>query len=88
MNEQEAIKIIKNEHCGRCDKKFPCNGCYIGMAIKAIEKQIAKKANKIIYSKHMDARMGICPACKSNEVYEWNVYCSKCGNKLDWTVEE
>lgn len=39
MTTQEAIKIIRNEHCGRCDGKFICNGCYIGKAIESLEKQ-------------------------------------------------
>ena len=86
MTEQEAIKSMENLNLVLSITDSERES--VKMAIKAIEKQIPKKANKIIYSKHMDARMGICPVCKSNEVYEWNVYCSKCGNKLDWTVEE
>ena len=46
MTTQETIKIIKNEHCGRCDGKFICSGCYIGKAIEALEKQI--KIEKVL----------------------------------------
>ena len=80
MNEQEAIEIIKNEHCVRCDKKFPCYGCYIGKSIAALKKQIDMKPLENIVCFY-------CPKCKRFVESVYN-YCWFCGQKLDWTVEE
>lgn len=40
MTSREAIGIIKNDHCGRCDGKFVCGGCYIGKAIEALKMEV------------------------------------------------
>lgn len=89
MTAQEVIKIIKNEHCGRCDGKFVCDGCYIYRAIEALGKQIPKKP---IPTEPVFMCYKKCPNCNETfdcdeEYYlengEWS-YCGKCGQKLDW----
>lgn len=54
------------------------------MAIKALEKQIPKKVNKETKDSY-DNVIPRCPSCLKMFVED---YCSKCGQKIDWTVEE
>lgn len=86
----------------RCDKN--CDECdllyaqgTIGeiketyrMGIKALEKQIPKKMNKLEYAVDV---YGDCPCC--NHVYQltredigYVKYCFECGQKLDWGNED
>lgn len=72
MTEQEAIEIID----GLSDRGYPTYRVAKEMAIKALEKQIAKKP---IWVEKCD--MDACPICKS--LYARQVpYCSDCGQRL------
>ena len=58
-------------------------------AIKALEKQLPKKADIMDYV--FDDINFRCPVCKSEYICEKeheHFYCPTCGQKLDWTVEE
>ena len=84
MNEQEAIELLDNldgmiedNHGSDYDLAFK-------MAIKALEKQIPKKVNKETKDSY-DNVIPRCPSCLKMFVED---YCSKCGQKIDWTVEE
>ena len=89
MNEQENIQqliYLKNDLEG-----LKYNSCAskrmeeaLKMAIKALEKQIPKKVNKETKDSY-DNVIPRCPSCLKMFVED---YCSKCGQKIDWTVEE
>ena len=78
MKENEAIKKIKRRiTLDRFDGKAFDD---LGMAIQALEKQIAKKPLKGgLYS---------CPNCETLLPYgafePKGAYCKYCGQKLDW----
>lgn len=99
MNEQEAIKRLKyekpaREYHGNLDKA-------IDIAIKALEKQIPKKVKKFphfsIHTRPMIFYITHCPTCdhvideyEDDHIYPRtrNEWCNKCGQHIDWTVEE
>lgn len=67
------------------------------VAIKTLEKQIPKK---ILYEEQYYGTPWLCPECEADQIevefftedgYEPKdkySYCWKCGQKLDWSVEE
>ena len=62
---------------------------YAELAIEALEKQIAKKPR--INRVSDDTEYMKCPQCKLATVLYSDMkpdYCPKCGQKLDWNVEE
>ena len=76
MTNQEAIKYIENHGYISDDVK--------DMAIKALEKQIAIKPNKLVNVFGENEYM--CKECE-NEIYRSIIsnYCSSCGKKIDWS---
>lgn len=76
MTEQEAIKTLEDL------QRLLTNYRHIstelteanGMAIKALEKQVPKKPNGI----H-------CGSCNYVLVLLHDLYCPRCGQKIDWT---
>lgn len=93
MEEREAIARIKASrdyrysHYAHTDD----DGKAFDMAIKALEKQIAKKAKVEKYSFYprsilVKSRYGKCPNCGTKQVDDR--YCASCGQKLDWSDEE
>lgn len=87
MTEQEAIKRFKErleKHSHR--NIVPEYLKAMEMAIKALEKQIARKP--ITYN---DTNRADCPICKATvrAIKEpFGNWCSICGQKLDWGEEE
>lgn len=91
MTEIEAMEIIKcvplyRYECelekGRQSDLFKA----LVMAIKALEKQIAKKPLGTTMAKDKDTSVGSigkCPCCDSI-VAEDMLWCDECGQKLDW----
>ena len=81
MDVKQAIEAIKH-HIGAWEGKFPpahFKACKV--AIKALEKQVPEKPYKI------DGWH--CGACKKR-IYTTSIkpiYCSNCGQKLDWGEE-
>lgn len=78
MTEELAIEYIENHGYISDDVK--------DMAIKALEKQIARKP--ITYN---DTNRADCPICKATvrAIKEpFGNWCSICGQKLDWGEEE
>lgn len=77
MTVQEAIKAIENNR--------PTHGYTIlcealDIAIEALEKQIPKKPN--MEREDMEGNIiERCPVCFSMYI---DVYCSKCGQLIDW----
>ncbi len=91
MTEQEAIEKIRTQICNEKGVQRYCRDncmhgveqCAYSMAIKALEKQIAKKPTNI--HKLLDT-IGFCPNCKLRiyRMYAEEHYCHHCGQKLDW----
>jgi len=54
------------------------------IAIKTLKKQIPKKIKKFTYPKNIVYMY--CPECDEG-IDENNLFCSRCGQKLDWEVE-
>ena len=78
MTNQEAIKYIENHGYFSDDVK--------DIAIKALEKQIAKKP---VRKPNLDwtNEEVTCPSCNRNVSKYRNKYCD-CGQKLNWGEEE
>lgn len=88
MTEQEAIKYLKDGWVGSCYQSAKL------MAIEALEKQIPKKptnlVSKLLIGQGWTYKCPTClSACGENryhpEVTCDDVYCSQCGQKLDWS---
>lgn len=86
MKIQEAIKILKTEMLGDSEQME----CAKQIAVGALEKQMPKKPLDICTPV---VTWGLCPVCKGelnklgnrpNRVFENQVYCSDCGQALDW----
>lgn len=84
MRIQEAIKVLKSMNVNY--------GYWIDdtdiakdMAIAALEKQIPKKCR-------FYARNHYCPSCDElvgNSEFGWkHMFCSKCGQSIDWSDEK
>lgn len=93
MEEREAIEKLmattdyKYSHYTYTDD----TGKAFDMAIRALEKQIAKKAKVKKYSFYphstlIQNRYGECPNCGTEQVNDR--YCANCGQKLDWSDED
>lgn len=54
------------------------------LARQALEKQMPKKIKKFTYPKNIVYMY--CPECDEG-IDENNLFCSRCGQKLDWEVE-
>lgn len=98
---KESEKLIKtNEEAIDCIKKNkPTSGFYmlqesVDMAIKALEKQVAKKPSFEGDGYDPDGNLvydtWICPCCEKHyEVdYEEYDYCPSCGQRIDWSEEQ
>ena len=87
MKSEDAKAIFLLEHCAeRCagyHKDDACENCEINAAIKALDKQIPKKAE-------LKGAYYVCPVCGVyQETSEGNPpYCLNCGQRLLWEVEE
>lgn len=98
---KESEKLIKtNEEAIDCLKKNkPTSGFYmlqesVDMAIKALEKQVAKKPSFEGDGYDPDGNLvydtWICPCCEKHyEVdYEEYDYCPSCGQRIDWSDQD
>ena len=92
MTIQKAIEILKNERPG-CGEKViytESERCESNdIEISASEKQIPKKAEYgggYIDNGFVKYRMAKCPNCdRWHSSREEIFYCSKCGQRLDWS---
>lgn len=93
MKPEEAIKILQ-ERIG-LTKKVWSNVPEIieyrealELAVKALEKQTPMTPNNartiLDFSGRYYTKKGNCPACNSEGLYKADIYCNKCGQKLDW----
>ena len=87
MKPEDANTIFLLEYCaeicGGYQKDDACDNCEIDAAIKALDKQIPKKAE-------LKGEYYVCPVCGVyQETSEGNPpYCINCGKRLLWEVEE
>ena len=87
MTEAEAIKYIRKTHCTenlRCHDNCMHGEkhCEYSVAIKALEKQIAKPVKEL--NDRKDLYVASCTVC-GYLVYRNQRYCDGCGQKLDWS---
>lgn len=80
MTESEAIEILRFAYPKEINR--PITKEVIGMAIKALEKQIPKKLIKWADGTEH------CPACDCDNSCIGYGVCIDCGQKLDWESEE
>ena len=96
MKLQDCIDIIRNCTTLACEYHIK-NKCDYGyevrenrfecakkLAIKALEKQIAKD----VYEAHFYREpfpIYRCPVCPNTSIERNQVYCQDCGQKLDWS---
>jgi hypothetical protein len=99
MAEQQTIKHLKDilEEVTSYESAVcyvtDCHKEPLEMAIKALEKQVAKKPvdgthDYNTYAKmYENMRMIYCPLCNGRLKLKFKgKYCDKCGQKLDWEV--
>lgn len=86
MTENEAIKQAYGEIIGTNYGECQCHESTMRIAIKALEKQIAKR---IIRTSFIDP-IWLCPSCNAElEVIKlYSSYCPYCGQFIDWSDEE
>lgn len=94
MTEQEAIKYIRSKACDDRCYELRCNDscmhgveyCAFSMAIKAFEKQIAKKPakSKNEYDEVLEESVMLHYCSCGNEIWRVQRFCDFCGQKLDW----
>lgn len=87
--KNDAVVVLDSgfgTHKGESDLIYRKRKMYAELAIKALEKQIARKP--ITYN---DTNRADCPICKATvrAIKEpFGNWCSICGQKLDWSEEE
>lgn len=90
MTAKEAIEILRGEHDYAQLLSYVNRA--LEMAIKALEKQIPKRAISIYKGNYK------CPTCENyiditdDDLYVYEIeppkYCDECGQALDWGDEE
>ena len=84
MKIEEASQVIRDSYI---PKMFTELEEAMEVAIQALEKQLAKKPR--YYIDNWGHNRPGCPGCPRNEIlYAGQKYCSVCGTKIDWSVEE
>ena len=73
MTPQEALKILDETVIGNLELKVVLSA--------ALEKQIPKKVEEYLTSSFC------CPVCTA-VLSRYSIYCSKCGQALDWSDSE
>lgn len=88
MKPEEALKELSYDdtaYGGECTYEVRQE------AIKALQKQIPMTPNNVRtifdFSGRYYTKKGNCPACNSEGLYKADIYCNKCGQKLDWGEE-
>ena len=82
MTTKELAKDLK-EHIG-CGIEVPLYDEELEVVVEALEKQVAKKL--VVW----DNGTQHCPNCEHDLTYisSEDEYCCRCGQKLDWSVED
>lgn len=98
---REAIELIRMginalegiENCGRVmEARKKKHIALYNITIEALEKQLPKKVEYeggYIYNGFAKYRIAKCPNCdRWHSSRDEIIYCSKCGQKLDWSKED
>lgn len=91
MTLEAAKSTFLLKHCAERCKVYQaddtCKNCEINVAIKAIEKQIPKKAklHRTFEALDMTDSIYLCPSC--GVMLDTENYCTNCGQAIDWEVE-
>ena len=83
-NIEKAIEILNDTEADMKYSTNEINQAHL-LAIVALKKRIPKKV-ELIFSPS-GHEIYFCPSCQEN-ISRDNVYCSQCGQKTDWEVEE
>ena len=82
MEIEKAIEELKSFSNGnKYDTEYTDLEVF-NLAIMALEKQIAKKPEKVPQFKGLIC--AYCPICETG-IDEGNSFCHQCGQKLDWS---
>lgn len=85
MTNESVLRNYKHM-CEKCKRTYPhpqCHYCDKPIAIKALEKQVAKKPNYVRQFERTS--IGLC-SCNYT-VDSTMRYCKNCGQKIDWSDE-
>ena len=83
MTESEAVEWIKELKGSEEILEFYYAESFIkacDMEIQALEKQIPKKPKK-----NTNSNIYFCSVCERKVAHNHALYCSGCGQKLDWS---
>ena len=85
MTPEEAIEFFKGElEGGKCSEHcIQCNANEF--ALQALEKQMPKKVKNITTTAYY--KQGRCPNCNALLKNTMNIFCSDCGQALDWSED-
>lgn len=88
MTNEEAMKELNCDDTAETAYGGNCTYEVRMEAIKALDKQIPMKPNNIkdiinFAGKYYTTK-GDCPVCGREGVFKSDLYCNKCGQKLDW----
>lgn len=82
MTPQDAVKNIEIA-IAEVEWEYPMQyAIAFEIAIKALEKQIPKKAKNITTTVYY--KQGRCPNCNALLKNTINIFCPDCGQALDW----
>lgn len=91
MRDQHLQFVDGAENTGSWGENFLKEAWACDFGEKALEKQIPMKPNNIKsildFSGRYYTTKGNCPVCNSEGLYKADIYCNKCGQKLDWGEE-
>lgn len=79
---QGQVNWLKRIDDKNCEEARRCCIEYFETAIEALEKQLAKKADKaFVKFVHGTFEEKFCPKC--NELLDFGKYCPNCGQRID-----
>ena len=97
MNENEEKLRVIAEDCKAVIEEAKSMGCNkvralyniplenMELIVQALEKQIPKKAKNITTTLYY--KQGRCPNCNALLKNTMNIFCSDCGQALDWSED-
>ena len=86
MDSQSAISRLNLLFSDASDENYPFTEVYgqaVATAIRALEKQTARKVMIVGHNNAMNKDVGNCPYC-DELLLEGCRYCYECGQKLLW----
>jgi rRNA maturation endonuclease Nob1 len=84
LKTQHMCKVLDDELTKKDVEDYKSRFASVNLAISALEKQMPKKIKKFTYPKNIVYMY--CPECDEG-IDENNLFCSRCGQKINWEVE-